>query len=661
MPQAGGGARQYAYIDELGVIVATDSPRRLARIEALLEALIAEYNRARFIRLDVQHIAAPVARDRALQLIGVVQQPGAVLQPGVPGAQGGTARLENLGDRLTVDAQGNALLFRGLPDEIERVQEVLAVVDVPNTLQPVQYFAGTAAAQIAQLARERGLGEVSLFASDGQGVPGQVFDGRQNRAFNAAQGVLGTQSTTTTGGSVMIVDEARGIILYYATPTQHRQMDDLVRTLDTQSERVVIKTYKLNHQKAEDVAAIIQGLLNNQSLAGEAPLLPGGGQNTRGGLNPNRRTLRSIAQGSPQAGGGELSLDGTDSFVIPDEGNNQIVVKAPLGQQADFARLIEKLDLRKAQVYIEAKIVAVTADEGFRLAFETQLINASGTGGALNTNFGLGSFGTGGNFRGPKSVATGLAGLTAAVIKSDQIPIIMTALANTTDTRIIAAPQLLVDDNTEAEVVSVDEQPFTETTQTSGNPSQTSFAGFAEAGTTLTVTPQISPGGYLRLDYSAELSSFTGDPPSPGVPPPRQTNNLRGNVTVPGDFTVVVGGLTFDTSRKTVVKVPLLGDIPLVGLLFQDLRDSDRRTTLYLFLTPRILNEPNFEDLVLLSRGPQWEMLKTRDVPELKPTVIEVTPAPRDRAVLPWDAAVRRPEDDEGGGAQRDQGAEGAS
>ena len=645
--------RQYAYIDDLGVIIATDAPRRLDSIATLITQLIQEYNRAQFIRLDVVHISAPVARDRALQLIGVIQQgvggannPGVAISNQGPGIVG---KLDNLGDRLTIDPQGNSLIFRGVALEIERVREVLAVIDVPNTLQPKQYFAGSAAGQIANLARDRGLGEVTIFSSGGEGA-NAAFDPRAQQ--RAAQGLAPT--SIASGGSVMIVDETRGQILYYATSAQHEQMARLIKELDTQSELIIIKAYKLNHQKAEDVAEIISGLINNQSLAGEAPLLPGGGGNSRNRFNnannPSANTANSTRslRGGQQAGAqGEegLSLDGANSFVIPDAGNNQIIVKAPKGQQEDFRRLIETLDLRKSQVYIEARIVAVTADDSFRLAFETQLINANGTGGVLNTNFGLSSFATGGRINAAKTVATGLAGLTAAVIKSDQIPIIMTALASTTDTRIIASPQLLVDDNEESEVVSVDEQPFTSTSQTSGNPSQTSFAGFAEAGTTLNVTPQISPGGYLKLKYRVELSSFTGDPPSPGVPPPRQKNNVEGSVTIPSDFTVIVGGLILDTKRKTVVKVPFLGDIPIIGTLFQDLRDSDRKTTLYIFLTPKILKDPTFEDLLMLSRGPQWETLKQRDVPELMPSVIEVAPSPEPTNILPWGSRPVRDED----------------
>lgn len=266
-----------------------------------------------------------------------------------------------------------------------------------------------------------------------------------------------------------------------------------------------------------------------------------------------------------------------------------------------------------------------------RLAFETQLINAGGQGGVINTNFGLGTFAAGGSVTGAKNVPA-LGGLTAALIRSDYIPIIINALQTEADGRILSSPQLLVDDNEEAEIVSVDQEPTT-TVNRGNNQNDIITAGdYVEAGTKLKVKPQISSGGYLRLKYETELSSFTGTG-SNGIPPPRQQNNIRSDsVTVPSDFTVVVGGFTLDNRRKTVVKVPLLGDIPLVGLLFQDRNTTDRKTSLYIFLTPRVLRDPNFTDLKLLTQGPHTRSQLPADVPTLAPIVIDSgEPSPEGR------------------------------
>ncbi|HYE63743.1 MAG TPA: secretin N-terminal domain-containing protein [Phycisphaerales bacterium] len=636
---AGQPPTKYTYVDDLGIILATDTPRRLAALERLVDRLVEETGKTSYTRLELRYLAASVARQRALELVGALAQRtdagiGQPSQPGVaPAAAGRTGNLDNLSDRLIVDPQGNALIFRGQPEEIARVQQVLEMIDVPNNLTPKNYAVGTWAASIANIARSRGLGEITTI-NESAGDAAAAFN-QQNLRQQQGLG-QGQQGQITSGGPVMVVDETRGTIIYYATEPQHQQMDALIREIDPQSERVIIGVYKLRNSEAAEVAAVIDAIINNSQVVGSSPLLPGNGQAGSGvGRSSSRvareqfRNRNNPAGGTrnpattTQAGEGELSLDG-EGYVVADEANNQILVKAPAGQQREFARLIEKLDQRRAQVYIEAKIVSVTWSDDLRLAFETQLINANGSGGVLNTNFGLSSFATGNDITGVKTVATGLGGLTAAVIKSDQVPIIMHALQTKVNSRILSAPQLLVDDNEEAEIVSVDSQPTATTTQTTGNPSQTSFGGYEDAGTTLRVTPHISDGGYMGLEYEVILSSFTGSATA-NLPPPKAENRLTANsVTIPADTTVIVGGLNFKSDSLTRAQIPLLGDIPLLGLLFQDRRDNDRTTTLYVFLTPRILRDPTFQDLRILTRGPQSSALQESELPPLRRATIDV-------------------------------------
>jgi len=623
-PAGAGGQRQTAYIDDLGIIIITDTPRRVFAAGELIERILDSYSQSAFTRLELKYIAANVARERALQLVGVTGQPTrTTFNPGqdagqpvqAPGRAG--VSLDNIGERLTVDPQGNALIFRGLPDEVEQIRSVLSIIDVANTLIPKQYFAGSAAAQIADIARQRGLGEITTISARNQLDPNQGFD--YSQVLRQQQ-----QQNVSAGGPVMVVDEGRGTIIYYGTEAQQSQLDSLIKELDTEAEKVVVEAYKLKNSDAEQVAEVILGLIQNSTPVGESPLLPGGNQlNNR---NPLRRILNPTdpAQaGQPQAPGDtSLSID-SGGFVIADTQNNQILVKAPTGQQPEFAKLIEKLDLRRPQVYIQASIVAVTWSDDMRLAFETQFTDIAGSGASVMTDFGLATT-TG--IGAAKTVATGLGGLTAALVKSDQVPIIINALQTKADARILSTPQLLVDDNEEAQIVSVDAQPTTATSQSDGNNQITSFAGYEEAGTTLTVTPQISGGGYLRLKYEAELSSFTGVGTAT-VPAPKQTNTLMANsVTIPGDTTVVVGGLTFESKRKTVAQIPLLGDIPLIGFLFQDQNTGDRKTTLYIFLTPRILRDPTFADLRLITRGPQADSELAVPLPRLHPTLIDINP-----------------------------------
>ena len=626
----GGGSSSIQAVDELGVLIVNAPSRDIARVEEMVEELMRIDGEQQYIRLELNHIAAPAALERAIGLVGAASggsgQGGLAAQLAIQNrrnegnnafAPGGSASgtFSNLADRITVDPQGNALIFRGTPGEIERVRGILALIDVPNKLQPKSYFAGSAAAQIADIASRSGFGEVVQVNNDNGQGQGGIFG-----QFNQRQGGgLGTQSgqgqDESLGGPVMVVDISKGRIIYYGTDEQQEQLAVLMEELRTEDERVVLRNYVLNHSDAEAVADLITTIITGERQTGDSPLLP-----TRNNVN-NQNVGRAAQILSGLTGGGpgddvSAAFDPDIVTVTADIDNNQVIVKAPIKQQEELEKLITILDRRRAQVYIEAMIVSVSDDESFTLAFESQFL--SGEFG-VNTNFGLGSFGTGGMFTDVKQVGTGLSGLTGSLIRSDYIPLIINATQTNGDTRILSTPQLLVNDNEESEIVSLSEEPFSEITQTDGQEPLQGFGGFAEAGTTLRVTPSISEGGFLRLEYYVELSNFTDTSGSDGNPPPRDRNTIEGAVTVPSDSTIIIGGITVDNVRNSVVKVPLLGDIPLLGELFKRTDKIDTSARLYIFLTPRIMTDPNFNDLKLMTNGPQAEMAIDGATPRLEP------------------------------------------
>lgn len=624
----GGGSPTIQAVDELGVLIVSAPSRDIARVEALVDELRRVDGMQRYIRIELTHIAAPAALERAAGLVGG-GAPISSAMPGIPqqqiqrggqqrqdiqasvGATGGS--LSNFQDRITVDPQGNALIFRGTEQEIERVRTIMAQIDVPNTLQPRSFYAGSSAAQIADMARLRGLGEVIQVENQNQ-----LGEFNQFQFFQTQARMAGQQQTATSGanrgGPVMVVDPTKGNIIYYGTPQQHAQMENLMKELRTEDERVVIRSYVLNHSDSQTVADLITGLVTGQRQTGDAPLLPTArGVNTRTGAG----ALSRIFNPADAGGSGDdvsASFDPDVVVVLPNIENNQVIVQAPLRQQQEIAKLIDRLDRRRAQVYIQAVIVSVTDDDNFLLAFESQYLRGEF---GIGTNFGLSQRGQNAEFTNPSVVNPNLPGLTSAIIKSDYIPLIINASQTNTNSRILSMPQLLVNDNEESEIVSLTEEPYSEITNTNGNDPLQGFGGFAEAGTTLRVTPSISDGGFLRLSYYVELSNFTQPSGSNGNPPPRDRNTVSGAVTIPSDSTIVIGGITVDNVRNTVAKVPFLGDIPLVGELFKRTNKVDTKARLYVFLTPRIMTDPNFNDLKLLTQGPQAAMSVDPDAPEL--------------------------------------------
>lgn len=617
--QVKGDGGAVAYLEELGAILVTASPIRIGKIEEAIALAVSALDDREWKRFELRYVSASSALERLGELLGGQSQSGANranvnrqnqgnAAAATAGLAGGGDSFDSVGGRLRITADGNALLFRGVEAEFEEVEQLLALIDRPTTLAPQTYFAGSAAQQIAQVASSRGLGEVSEFGSvsNARLSQRQIGDPAGGNPFQSQAGA--------GGGSAMIVDAERGLIIYYATPEQHQEMAKLVDELEADLERIVIEEYKLEHIGAEEAAEIITQLTGQQDEDRRDNLLPGGG----------------VAQGNDgriiQLGGsgeGELSLAGVeDVTVVADTENNQLLVSAPAGKQADFKRLIDKLDQRRPQVWVEVQIVSVSDSDSFELAFDTQLINQGGSGGAFATGNGVISAA---DIVTPATVATG-GSVTAGVILSEYVPVALRAAANASGARVVSRPKLLVDDNQEASINNVEQQPTT-TTQVGGGgqPNVTSFQGFEDAGTQLTITPRISAGGYLQLDYSIVLSSFIGEGTN-GIPSPRlETELSSGGVTVPSDSTVVVGGITNTNVSNGESGVPLLKDIPWIGNLFKSQSRSRNNTTLYVFITPRIMRDKDFMDLELLTLGPQSEVEIETDIPDIEPAIISVT------------------------------------
>lgn len=615
-----------AALDELGVLIVTASPGNAMEVKRLVDRILAERDQQRYIPFDLTHVSAVAAKDQVLLLAGVLEDSGpSVPDPRLRGGQAGeqgsaslTSALSNLGQRLIVAPSGNRLLFRGTDTEADRVRELIDMVDVKDNLVPRRYSTGSSTNNIAALAQQRGLGTIIQFSSmDQQGGLGQF-----GAAQAAARGLPGQdpfrqQPQRVQGGSAIVVDEIRQSIVFYGTPQQQESFAALVAEYDPGDEQVVIRNYALDWARAEDVATLLQELIEGSAAAATSDLLPGTGQ--RGRQATARQPLQQPDGRAPEGSVGDVQS--ADAFVTFDEATNQVLVRAPLNMQPEFRRLIQTIDKRRPQVFIEAKILAVTWTDDMRLAFETQIISAGGRDGLVQTNFGLTE--SSGDATTPNTVDDSLLGLTSAVIRSDYVPIVINAFQRNVNGRILASPQLLVDNNTESTIASVESQPFATTSQ-DGTSTQTGFGGFEDAGPQLTVTPRINPGGFVTLTYDLTLSNFVGSG-SDGIPPPRQERTVTSeSVTIPSDSTIIVGGITIDNDTDTRIKVPLLGDIPILGYLFSDSTWNNSKTTLYVFITPKILYEPTIREYELLTEGPRRIAELDDDTPELETFMVRV-------------------------------------
>ncbi len=585
-------------IDDLGVLIST-APGPINRtIEAIIKQLVSSRDGWTFHRIDLTHMAASQAQQRLVELAGQVAQASPAQGPQAPGAvRQISGALVALGERLLLDHASNAIIFRGTLDEAAQVRDLVEMIDSPSSLVVKRYSAGAMSAAIANMGERKGLGSVN-----------QSSGGRQSNAG------------TIMGSGFELPAQDAAFFTYYGTTQQHAVVKGLVDEFADQArlEAMVVEFYKLEHANAEDAAGLLNELLELDTVDdfADSPFLPPSiEQSSQRGI---QRTEDIIGQTGPT----DPSLDGEQTLtpvegiqIIADESANQLIVRAPVRQQGEIETIIRQIDTRRPQVFLEARIVTVNASDSFSLSVDTSLTDPDSDFPTF-TNFGL--------LSDPRNTnITPLQGFTTAVINSDYVPIIINALETEGDGRVLSTPTILVNDNEEASLDSTQNEPFAQTTQTVGTPSQTSLGGTISAGTRMTATPQISAGGFLKLEFNIELSSFL-EQTNPDLPPPTRSDVISSVVTVPSGSTVVLGGLTFQSENNSVNQVPLLGDLPLIGWMFQNQSERTSLRTLYVFITPRILRDESFTDLRLLTEGPLAEADADPMVPALEPATIQL-------------------------------------
>jgi general secretion pathway protein D len=297
---------------------------------------------------------------------------------------------------------------------------------------------------------------------------------------------------------------------------------------------------------------------------------------------------------------------GGEPVVVPDRNLNAVIVIAPEYMHMEIVRILEKLDVRRPQVLFEVAIIDISADRDLDLGIEFSTIDpfSENPRGHGLTSFGIGKRedNPAGGFPATTTVPAGDRGIFAGISKgaAGSLPVLVKLLQQNSDVNIRSTPLLLVNDNEEAEFSSLRSEPTTSTSQGTAT-TRVSFAGFVDAGTVLTITPHVSEGNYIRLEISLQVDSWLGTSTTPGIPPPKATNSLDTSITVPNERTVIIGGLSSLTRSNVVEKVPLLGDIPILGWLFRREVTEERSTKLFLFIKPTILSDEKFIDLNKIS------------------------------------------------------------
>ncbi len=566
-------------VPEHDLAIVTDYGSNMPRLEELI-AVVDRPPREALIRfLPVEHLEAADLARQVTQLLAAKAK-----------TRGRTAESVS----VLAAERSNQVALVGVREEVEEVEELVRALDVPLGLETRIYtFVVATAEQVDRLTKEL------------------IGEGAAKRLYRSA------------------TDVDANLLVATATPEIHRRIEDLRDTLDKplEEDQSPIRFYKLKYAKAADVVSTLQSIEGEMGL--DDVVIDGVSVGPRGtGLvirGPTAREVNrtpgaaALEDRQTDAAGAELR----EARILADEATNAIIVVAKPSMHSVYEKLIERLDVRRPQVHVEATVVAIDTTDGFSLGIEISdsqpVHNFRGT--VLNfTSFGLSQVDRDTGQLSLPLVPTPLDGYNAVLLSDEIANVVLRALETDVRAKVVSRPSVLINDNATGTLVSELEEPFA-SVNASTTVATTSFAGYSSAGTKIKITPQISEGDHLKLEYEVTLSSFA-DEGTDILPPARQTNSLMSEATIPDGHTIVVGGLSREDFIEAVDRVPLLGRIPGLEYFFSSRTKTERRITLFVFLRAAILRDDKFELLKTISRDEAARAELESDYPTSEPVEI---------------------------------------
>ena len=389
--------------------------------------------------------------------------------------------------------------------------------------------------------------------------------------------------------ATLVADERSNSLLIGGDRGDRLQLRAIIAHLDTPTESVGdTHVIYLRYAKAKDLVPVLTGVQTTQAKAAKAG----------GGAAP--------VPGTPPGVPVQMNGAGSDIFNIQaDESSNAIVITAPPGVFRSLETVVRLLDVRRAQVLVEAIIAEVSDSTSNEIGIEWAAVNlAGGSSPAAITNFGgalVPALAAAATKTRPTSAPPGLTlGLGRIVSDGMSFASVLHALKADGATNVLSTPNIVTLDNEEASIfvgdqVSVPTGSFT-STGTGGSASATSpFTTFAPAkvGIDLKVKPQISEGDSIKLDFEQKVENFDANAPGQPGSANIKTNlrTMKTTVMVDSGQVLVLGGLIKDDVKENNSRVPLLGDIPFLGALFRSKTTSKTKTNLMVFLRPTVIRD----------------------------------------------------------------------
>lgn len=497
-----------------------------------------------------------------------------------------------VGVNSTISAEPgtNTLLVTDYADNLARIEQVIEGLDVPSADEPVV---------------------IPLKYASAQAVAGLV-----SRVFtpSPAQGTAGLDSL-----QVGVDDRSNSLIVRGRDRSLLGKVQNLAATMDVPTPTAGnVHVIYLKNAQAVEVAKTLRNIVSADASA------------------PGQTSAQGQAQSAAsQAGKAPGAQDGGPGMIQADPASNALIITAPEAIFNNLRAVVEKLDVRRAQVLVEALIVEVSADKAAEFGIQW-LGSTSADGLSKGTNI-FGIFGNSSSTTNigviasnPSGAAGAASGFNFGLYKNESLGLLARALETEAGGNILSTPTLLTLDNEEAKISVGSNVPFATgsyTTPNTANPSSVSpFTTYErkDVGLTLKVKPQISESGTVRMQISQEVSQLRSatDPTLAAT----DKRSIESNVLVDDGQIIVLGGLIQNQMTEGEDSVPILGDIPVLGNLFKYSTRKQNKTNLMVFLRPQIVRTAAQASAVTSPRYDYILGQQKASRPEHHPMLPDMTP-----------------------------------
>jgi len=630
-----------------GTIIVTGYAYRMNRVEQLLDVVDKPGNPKQFkfrqLKFTMASVLAPKIKTLVEQLgdmsIAIANTPAATTPqqprrppavrqptPGQPTPAATPSSSVKSSIYLDSDERTNRILMIGQEEELAVVEKLIDTLDIAQ--QDIRSLRVYEIQHVDAEDVRKKLEELGIIGASR--TPSTATSGRitSRTATAAAPGQPAAPPTPAPAVSAspegelpteemqVVVIESTNSLMVNASPEQHALVATIISYVDSESEQKSIpyKVYPLQNQSPDHIAEVLKKLLEDV-------------------IKDKEGKIEKVVKKTEE-----------DIIIVPDANTFSLIVYANKKNQDWVADLIKTLDKRRPQVLIDVTLVEITKTDNFDLDLEMATKFPTMAAGKTMDFLPalLGGAGDSNGFLGKKSRAEAFVsgGQGQGFYSDAHIQALLTAIQTKNYGRVLAKPKILVNDGQVGTIKTTDtiNVPITGNTivgagSASSGVVQTSTTYQAyNAGITLTIQPNIGEGDLLLLIVKLDRSDFgtqTGD-----APPPSVASTVDTIVTVPNNKTIILGGLLKLNQSKGGSKVPLLGDVPLVGALFRNTSDSVSDSKLYVFVKANILRpEATLEGLSEIEKISERnraafekneEMFqKYDDVPGIKPTPVD--------------------------------------